>query len=213
MSTPDNLPTAVGKFDADNSVMQKPCLGQYDNGSFQRGRVGLLEALWVAVQAVTVSCWIPGSAHRRWLLRLFGARIGRGVVIKPGVRVKFPWRLSIGNDTWIGEDVWIDNLAEVTIGSDACISQGSYLCTGSHDWTSSNFGLIVKPVSVGDGAWIAARSVIGPGVTVGECAVLSLGSTATKDLHAWSIYSGNPAQFRKRRSHGISGPSKDCPGC
>lgn len=181
-------------------VMQQPNLALYDNRGYYRGRAGVVEALWIAVQAVAVSSWIPGSAHRRWLLRLFGARIGRGVVIKPGARVKFPWRLSIGNDSWIGEDVWIDNLADVSIGSNACLSQGVYLCTGSHNWTTLSFDLIVKPIAVGDGAWIAARSTIGPGVTVGECAVLGLGGTATKDLDAWCVYFGNPAVFRKRRS-------------
>lgn len=146
-----------------------------------------------------MSSWVPGSAHRRLLLKAFGAKIGTGVIIKPKVRIKFPWRLEIGDHSWIGEDAWIDNLALVKIGSNACISQGAYLCTGSHDWSSPTFDLIVKPITIADGAWVAAKSTVGPGVTVGEGAVLGLGSTTSKDLDPWSIYSGAPAEFLKKR--------------
>jgi len=104
-----------------------------------------------------------------------------------------------GAHSWIGEDVWIDNLAEVTIGSQCCISQGAYLCTGSHDWTRQTFDLITRPIHVADQAWIAARSIIGPGVSVGEGSVLSLGSVATKNLAPWTIYAGTPAAIVKTR--------------
>jgi len=130
---------------------------------------------------------------------LFGAEIGPNVVIKPHTKVKFPWRLRIGENSWIGENVWIDNLADVSIGSNACISQGAYLCTGSHDWNAPKFDLIVKPIVIADGAWVAAKSTVGPGVTIGEGAVLGLGSTTSKDLEPWSIYSGTPAVFVKKR--------------
>src|SRR6202008_897922 len=110
---------------------------------------------------------IPGTRHRRLLLRMFGAQIGRRVVLKPRMRVKFPWRLRVGDDAWIGEDVWIDNLAEGNIGSPCCISQGAYLCKGSHDWASMEFDLIVKPIVLRNHTWICARAVLSPGVTVG----------------------------------------------
>jgi putative colanic acid biosynthesis acetyltransferase WcaF len=158
-----------------------------------------VEALWIVVQWLFVACDLPGSAHRKFLLRLFGAQVGRGVVIKAGVRIKFPWRLKVGDHSWIGEQVWIDNLALVRIGSNACISQGAYLCTGSHDWSTPTFNLIVKAITIGDGAWIAAQSTVGPGVTVGEGAVLGLGSTTSKDLEPWCVYSGAPAKFVKKR--------------
>jgi putative colanic acid biosynthesis acetyltransferase WcaF len=170
-----------------------PRLEEFNNAQFSRGRSRVIEAMWLLVQALLVSSWIPGSAHRRWLLRIFGARIGSGVILKPGLRVKFPWRLAVGDHSWIGEDVWIDNLAEVTIGPDCCISQGAYLCTGSHDWQRLTFDLITQPIAIEAGAWIAARSVVGPGVTIGEGAVLALGSIATKDLQAWMIHQGVPA--------------------
>lgn len=174
-------------------------LDTYDSQSFARGRPKWIEALWLIAQCLFVSSSIPGAAHRRWLLRLFGAHIGREVDIKPRVHVKFPWRLTVGDHSWIGEDVWIDNLDEVEIGSHCCISQVAYLCTGSHDWAKPGFDLIVRPIHLGAHAWIAAHSIIGPGVTIGEGSVLSLGSVATNHLAPWSIYSGSPAVKIKAR--------------
>lgn len=171
----------------------------YNTGKWDRGRSIFIELMWLFVSAIFVRSWLPGSRHRRFLLRLFGAKVGASTVIKPGVRVKFPWRLEVGDHSWIGEGAWIDNLASVRIGANVCISQDAYLCTGSHDWTSPMFDLIVKPIWIEDAAWIAARSVVGPGVTVREGAVLGMGSTASKDLQPWHIYSGVPAVFVKMR--------------
>ena len=174
-------------------------LDRYDNGNYDRGRPWWFELLWIAVLTLFVRSWIPGSWHRCWLLRLFGAQIGRGVCIKPGVRVKFPWRLVVGDHVWIGEDVWIDNLAEVEIGSHCCLSQGAYLCTGSHDWSRESFDLVVKGIRVESHAWIAARSTVAPGVIVGEGAVLGLGSMASRNLDPWTVYSGVPARAVRAR--------------
>jgi putative colanic acid biosynthesis acetyltransferase WcaF len=174
-------------------------LRKFDSAGFRRGRSRLAEILWILVAAVLVSSRIPGYWHRRLVIRAFGARIGKGVVIKPGVRIKFPWRLEIGDDSWIGEDVWIDNLAPVQIGADCCISQGVYICTGNHNWQLPTFNLVIKPVKIDNGGWIAARSIVGPGVTVGEGAVLALGSVATSDLAPWGIYQGVPAMLVKYR--------------
>jgi putative colanic acid biosynthesis acetyltransferase WcaF len=179
---------------------KKILLRSYNNASFSRGRSRLVEILWIIFDAALVSSRLPGSVHRRLVLRVFGAIVGKRVVIKPGVRIKFPWRLQVGEDSWIGEDVWIDNLAPVQIGANCCISQGVYICTGSHNWKMPSFDLILRPVRIENGAWIAARSVIGPGVTVGEGAVVTLGSIATSDLPAWGVYQGTPAIFVKRRS-------------
>ena len=177
-----------------------PDLGRYVPAGFTRGRPAILEALWILVQALFVSSFLPGSAHRRFLLRLFGATIGAKVILKPGMIVKFPWRLTIGENSWIGEQVWIDNLAPVTIGADCCVSQGAYLCTGSHDWTSGDFTLITRGIAIEPGAWIAARATVGPGVTIGRGAVLGLGSVATRDLEPWTVYAGVPAAAIKRRT-------------
>jgi putative colanic acid biosynthesis acetyltransferase WcaF len=177
-----------------------PDLAAYVPHGFVRGRPALVELLWIIVQALFVSSWVPGSWHRRALLRAFGARIGDRVVLKPGVRVKFPWRLTIGDNSWIGELTWIDNLADVRIGADCCISQGAYLCTGSHHWSQPGFDLITAPITLETGAWIAARACVGPGVTLGRGAVLGLGSVAGRDLDAWTIYAGIPAAPVRRRA-------------
>jgi putative colanic acid biosynthesis acetyltransferase WcaF len=168
-------------------------LKDFSNPQFSRGRSRLIEGLWRLVQWTPVSSRIPGAAHRRWLLRAFGARVGCGVVMKPSIRVTFPWRLEIGDHSLIGENVWIDNVDKVTIASNCCISQDVYLCTGSHDWSRPTFDLITRPNDIKEGAWISARSTVGPGVTVGEGAVLGLGGVATHDLEPWTIYLGAPA--------------------
>ena len=174
-------------------------LREFDNGKFDRGRSRFVEILWLLLDTVLVRSRIPGYAHRRLIIRAFGARVGKGVLIKPGVRIKFPWRLEIGNNSWVGEDVWIDNLASVQIGANCCISQGASICTGNHDWAAPAFDLIVKPIKIADGAWIAAKSVVGPGVRVGEGAVLSMGSVAKSDMASWGIYQGIPALLLKKR--------------
>jgi putative colanic acid biosynthesis acetyltransferase WcaF len=181
-------------------------LDLYTTEGFSRGRPAWVEALWLLIQPLLLSSSLPGSRLRVALLRLFGARIGRGVTIKPGVRVKFPWRLVIGDHSWIGEQVWLDNLAEIRIGSHCCLSQAAYLCTGTHDWSRSGFNLSTKPIVLQDQVWLAARSVVGPGVTVGEGAVLALGGVATRDLAGWHIHQGVPAAPLKPRRYLSEGP-------
>lgn len=175
-------------------------LAAFDNHGYDRGRSKLVEAAWMLTQALFVSSGLPGSSHRRTLLRLFGAKIGNGVVIKPRVKIKFPWRLRIGDNSWIGEGVWIDNLGDVDIAANVCISQGAFICTGSHDWKSRTFDLIVAPIQIGAGAWIAAKACLAPGVEVGEGAILTFASTAVDDLDPWFVYSGNPAVKTRERN-------------
>ena len=183
-------------------------LSTFDNSWYSPGRGRITTALWFFFGLPLIRSSInPSSSLRRFLLRLFGARVGPGVVIKPGVRVKYPWRLTVGADSWIGEDCWIDNLEQVTIGSNACLSQGAYLCTGNHDWSDSAFGLMTKPITIGDGAWIGAMSVIGPGVVLGQCAVALVGSVVTSSIPAFEMHAGAPARltrtrkFRTREKH------------
>lgn len=175
-------------------------LSRFDNSWYHPGRSRLLHALWFFVGQPLLRCSVlPWSGFRVRLLRWFGASIGRGVVIKPGVRVKYPWLLKIGHHSWIGEDAWIDNLAAVTLGNHVCISQGAYLCTGNHDWSDPAFGLVVKPITLHNGAWAGAKAVLCPGVTLGEGAVAAAGSVITRDIPAWQIYAGNPGQHVKTR--------------
>ncbi|HUY18544.1 MAG TPA: WcaF family extracellular polysaccharide biosynthesis acetyltransferase [Candidatus Binataceae bacterium] len=174
-------------------------LDLFENPQFERGRSKAVEMLWLIVQALVVESWIPGATLRVQALRLFGARLGRGVVIKPHVRVKFPWKLEVGDYSWIGEGVWIDNLETVRIGANCCLSQGAYLCTGSHNWSSERFDLITRPITIDDQAWLGAKSSIGPGVHVGQGAVLTMGSVATSNLEPWWIHGGSPAKAQKQR--------------
>ncbi len=137
------------------------------------------------------------------LLRLFGAKIGKGLVIKTKVRIKYPWRLSIGNHCWIGESVWIDNLENVAIGDNVCLSQGAMLLTGNHDYTLSDFPYKLGKIILEDGVWIGAKSIVCPGVVCKSHSILTVNSVATKELIQWKIYSGNPAVYiRERKSVG-----------
>jgi putative colanic acid biosynthesis acetyltransferase WcaF len=134
------------------------------------------------------------------VLRRFGARVGRGVLIKPNVHIKYPWHLEVGDNVWIGERAWIDNFVSVRIGSSAVVSQGAYLCTGNHDWSDPGMGLMVKPITIEQGAWVGAFSRIAPGVTVGMNAIITLGSVLLKDAQPNGIYTGNPAMLVGERT-------------
>jgi putative colanic acid biosynthesis acetyltransferase WcaF len=142
---------------------------------------------------------MPISTFKVFILRLFGAKIGKSVNIKPKVNIKYPWKLAIGDYTWIGENVWIDNLENVTIGESCCLSQGAMILCGNHNHSKSTFDLIVKPVVIEDGAWVGAQAVVCPGVTLKTNALLTVYSVATSDLEANSIYQGNPAVKIKDR--------------
>ncbi|MEX8548842.1 MAG: WcaF family extracellular polysaccharide biosynthesis acetyltransferase [Mucilaginibacter sp.] len=134
------------------------------------------------------------------LLRFFGAKIGKGLVIKTKVRIKNPWRLEIGDNCWIGESVWIDNLENVFIGSNVCLSQDAMLLTGNHDYTMSDFPYKLGKIVLEDGVWIGAKSVVCPGIVCRSHAILTVNSVATKELNAWTIYAGNPAvRVRERK--------------
>ena len=145
------------------------------------------------------SPWLAASGLRCALLRLFGASVGDRVVIRQHVIVKYPWHLVIGNDSWIGEEAWIDNLTTVRLGNSVCLSQGTYLCTGNHDWTDPQFGLRLAGIELGDGAWAGAKSVLLPGTRLGAGAVVAAGSVASGQIPDFHIVAGNPAVFVKHR--------------
>lgn len=133
------------------------------------------------------------SGSKIFLLRLFGAKVGKKVVIKPNINIKYPWKLIIGDHTWIGEAVWIDNLSTITIGKSVTVSQGALLLTGSHDHTKETFDFISRPIILEDGVWIGAKAIVFGGVTCQTHSILSMNAVAESNLKPYTIYKGNPA--------------------
>jgi len=177
-------------------------LSTYNNNWYKAtiGAGKLKQACWYFTNIIFfINPFNPSSGLKCWLLKCFGAKLGKGVVIKPGVNIKYPWKLTIGNHCWIGEKAWIDNLTDVTIGNHVCLSQGAMLLTGNHNYTKTTFDLMVKEIMLEDGVWIGAKAVVCPGVTACSHAVLGVGSVAKKNLEPYTIYSGHPALPVKQR--------------
>jgi putative colanic acid biosynthesis acetyltransferase WcaF len=182
---------------SESNCIQQVQLAEYLRKSFDRGRPLFVVLLWRLVGRFLPV--IPSCRLRKLILGVFGAKLSIGVILQPGVRVRYPWRLVIGQNSWIGEGCWIDNWALVQVGHNACISQGAYLCTGNHDWTDPQFAIAPKPIVIGHSAWVGARAVLGPGVELGTGAVAAMGSVVTRKVPAWEIHAGNPAHFVKSR--------------
>ena len=142
-------------------------LAAYENQFYDPGRGVVVRTVWYYFSLILLeSSWFPVSRLKCSILRLFGAQMGQGVVIHPNVRIKYPWKLRVGDNCWIGRDAWIDNLDTVTLESDVCVSQGAYLCTGSHDHRSATFDLKTGPIVIKHGAWICCRATVLGGSTV-----------------------------------------------
>ena len=183
--------------------MQQTDLSTYNKSPYQPGSTTVKRFLWYYVNALFLkTSLVPISGFKIFLLRIFGAKIGRNVIIKPGVNIKYPWHLKIGNHTWIGENVWIDCLVPVIISNNVCVSQGAVLLTGSHNYKKAAFDLITGTIVLEDGVWIGAGAIVNQGVIAATHAVLTSGSVANKNLDAYCIYQGNPAV--KSRSRVIS---------
>ena len=200
---PSDAPLAPRREHSTDPTLDAPSfvdLSIYDNSYYYPGRGIAVRTLWHYCSVIFFEGgWFPFNNAKVWLLRRFGARIGRGVTIKPNVRIKYPWRLAIGNHCWIGEDVWIDSLVDVEIGDNVCISQQVYLCTGSHDHRRRAFDLITRPIRIGNGAWLGARCTIFQGVIIGANSLVAGGSVVTKHVAAKAIVAGNPAIEVARR--------------
>ena len=166
-----------------------------------RGRPAWFVQIWWIVQALLFH---PSPqvlyGWRRFLLRLFGARIGRGVLIRPSASVTYPWKLTIGDWSWIGDHVTLYTLGEITIGESAVVSQHSYLCTGSHDYTRPTFDLYAVPIHIESEAWLATKVFVSPGVTVKRGAIVGACSVVLKDVPAGMICAGNPLRVLRPRS-------------
>ena len=178
----------------------KTDLSKYDNSWYMPGG-SMYRFVWYFINVWFLkSSLFPFYGFKVFLLRLFGAKIGKGVLIKPNVNIKYPRMLTIGDHVWIGENVWIDNLAAVTIANNCCISQGALLLCGNHNYTDPHFGLMVKPVILEEGVWIGANTVVAGGSILRSHAVLTAGSVCSGEAEAYGIYCGNPAVRIKTRS-------------
>jgi putative colanic acid biosynthesis acetyltransferase WcaF len=175
-------------------------LSSFNNAWYSPGKSAPMRLLWYFVNALVFkSSWFLLGGLKPHILRFFGAKVGEGVIIKPNVNIKYPWKLRIGSHVWIGENAWIDNLDEVNIGDHVCISQGAMLLCGSHNYKKPSFDLIIGEIVLEDGVWIGAQAIVCPGVTCKSHSVLAIKSVATSDLQAFTIYQGNPAEAKRKR--------------
>ena len=176
-------------------------LKTFDNSTYQPGKF-LKRSLWYLISEFFFNTFIPyPNFVKRFLLKIFGAKIGKFVIIKPRVRIKYPWFLEIGDYSWLGEDVWIDNLDSVVIKDNVCISQGAMIMSGSHNYKSAKFDLITKRITIESGVWICAKSIVLQGVRCKKNSILSTYSVAWSNLDRNSIYKGNPAVKIKERNN------------
>jgi len=175
-------------------------LRRYDQSWFELGRPRWVMLLWWLLQAIIFPL-TPHHSHgpRRALLRLFGARIGRGVMIRPTARFTYPWKIAIGDYSWIGDDVVFYSLDQIQVGCHCVISQESYLCTGSHDPQDHTFNLRTEPILIENGVWIAADCFIGPGVGIGANTVVGVRSSVFNDLPAGQLCWGTPCRPHRPR--------------
>jgi putative colanic acid biosynthesis acetyltransferase WcaF len=192
------LAPAVGK-----AAVEKPSFQRLDLFTLRpgfRGRGALFVQLWWIVQALIVKP-LPQICYplRRALLRAFGAKIGAGVRIRPGVEVTFPWKVTIGDHSWIGDRAVLYSLGPIAIGAHTVISQNSYLCAADHDHLDLTFPLRERPITIGEQVWIASDVWIGPGVSIADGAVVGARSTVTGDLPGGMICMGSPCKAIKPR--------------
>lgn len=170
-----------------------------------RGRSGFHVQCWWLVQTILFKTSPQFMyAWRRFLLRSFGAKIGSKVKIRPSAHVQFPWKIAIGDDSWIGDNVVLYSLGEITIGKNVVVSQKSYLCTGSHDHTDISFGIYSKPITIEDGCWLATDVFVAPGIIIRNGTVVGARSSVFHSLPAAKICYGNPAVVVKNRPTAFS---------
>jgi putative colanic acid biosynthesis acetyltransferase WcaF len=161
----------------------------------------LLRAVWQTVSLLMFRFSPrPFHAWRAAILRIFGAKIGKGCHIYPGVRIWAPWNLICDEEVGVGDGAYLYNQAPIRLGRRAVVSQGAQLCTGTHDYEDPGFPLVARPIAVGALAWIAAEAFVHPGVTIGEGAVIGARSVVTKDMPAWTVCAGHPCKPLKPRA-------------
>lgn len=193
----DEIEAAEGKESVNLSL--------FDGSTMDRGKPKWFEICWWLVKVSLVQSKFPWpSSMRKWLLRLFGAKIGAGFYIRPSVNIHFPWKLEIGDDVWIGEGTTILNLEPVIIHSNTALAHEVYIAAASHDISSPTFGYKNEPITIESGVWLATRSYIGPGVTVGRNAVVAACACVVTDVPPGAIVGGVPAKVIGKREMRIA---------
>lgn len=175
-------------------------LSQYYTPKEFRGRSKITVQFWWLVQSILFGC-SPQFMYgwRRFLLRVFGAKIGKNVIIRPSARITYPWKVSIGNHSWIGDDVVLYSLGNIEIGEHVVVSQKGYICTGTHDYEDVGFKIYAKDIIIKDQCWLATDVFVSPGIQINEGTVVGARSTVIHDLDSFSVYVGSPAKFIKKR--------------
>ena len=181
-------------------MQQYQKLDQFQLPQNFRGRSAVTVQLWWLIQS-TLFAYSPQFMYgwRRFLLRLFGAKIGKNVIIRPSSKIQFPWKVTVGNDSWIGDEVNLYSLGEIEIGGHVVISQRSYICTGTHDAFKETFDISSQNITIEDQCWLATDVFVAPGVTIGRGTVVGARSSVFKDLPAGKICMGQPAMVIKDR--------------
>ena len=154
---------------------------------------------WITYSLFFRTSLQPFYRWRRFLLRCFGAKIGKKVLIRPTARITYPWKVKIGDYSWIGDEVQLYSLGDITIGSHTVISQRSYICTGTHDYESESFDIHAYPITIGDHCWVATDVFVSPGITIENGAVVGARSTVVKNINAYTINIGSPSKEIKTR--------------
>ena len=183
------------------SILEARTSNPVEGGPSFSLRNRLLRSFW-RITWLLLASWTPPPlrAWRRFLLRLFGAEVAPSAVVYGSARVWLPSNLKLGRHACIGPGVNVYNMANITFAEYAIASQRVHLCAGTHDIEDENFQLKSRPITIGARAWIAAEAFVGPGVSIGEGAVLGARACAFRDLEPWTVYTGNPAQVLRKRN-------------
>ena len=181
--------------------LSKVKLNQFDSSvGLNREASKMKEIIWYIIKMIFfISAFPYPSSFKRFILRSFGAKVGKGLIIKPRVNIHFPWKLTVGDDVWIGEEAFLLNFEPLVIGNNVCISQRAFLCGGNHNYKMPSMPYRNGSITLEDGCWIGANCFVGPNLIIGVDTVVSAGSVVTKSLNSNGIYRGNPVEFIKNR--------------
>ena len=156
-------------------------LNKFKKKNIYRGKNCFTQISWYVINNLLFNSFLPFNKLKIIILRLFGATIGNNVILKNYIRIKFPWNLYIGDNVWIGESAWIDNISDVIIENNCCISQGAYICTGNHNFFDESFELTSEKIVIRESSWICAKAILMPGVVIKKNSFIKAGSLVKKN--------------------------------